>query len=583
MAGLRTRMAAWTALIALVTTGGPGYFLTWRAYKALSADAYESQLNLAHSLAAEIDDQLSESIGAVEAVASRPSVLSRSGALVPRLALVASTTEQLDDLLVADWDGDLLGRAPRDEPPPDFSLADRMQLVRLAEASQGQTISLVHTYAGGQLVLRLARAMGKHAAAMGQLRLESQGIGNLEGLRLGTTGFAYLADDQGRPLVLPTLAKRLGDSDPAALAFGFSGKDFVREEDNRRGRDLLAVAPLESLGWAVAVRRSLDEAQAPARRMLRDLVVFIGLAMLLSGMLVLAAARPLVNNLLALAAAAGRIEAGELDSPELGRLKSTDEVGQVAGALAHLGRALEAQKLERERALARTLQAEKRLAANERLAALGQLAAGLAHELNNPLMVIHGAAAEAGALSRAKARPWLERVRRESERCSRLVRELLEYARPRPPRSRAFDMALLCREVFDAAGTGRDKRYELRLVAPKPVVRADRDQFQQVLLNLFSNAMDAMPAGGPLDVKLAGSPKGWRLTVRDAGPGVPARSRETIFRPFFTSKPKGTGLGLAIARNLVHGHAGSLRCLPQRGAGACFEVRWMSPFKEEHG
>jgi two-component system NtrC family sensor kinase len=109
---------------------------------------------------------------------------------------------------------------------------------------------------------------------------------------------------------------------------------------------------------------------------------------------------------------------------------------------------------------------------------------------------------------------------------------------------------------------------------PKPSVHGDRDQFQQVLLNLFGNAMDAMPAGGPLGVDLSGAGKARRLRIRDSGAGVPSRSRETLFRPFFTSKPKGTGLGLAIARSLINGHGGTLRCVAVRGKGACFEVRW---------
>ncbi|MGH7443057.1 MAG: sensor histidine kinase, partial [bacterium] len=228
---------------------------------------------------------------------------------------------------------------------------------------------------------------------------------------------------------------------------------------------------------------------------------------------------------------------------------------------------------------------EKRAAQNERLASLGQLAAGLAHELNNPLMVIHGAAGEAEALASAAALPWLERVRRESERCSRLVRELLDYARPRPPRLSIFDLSVLAREAFEAARTGRSAPYTLRLTAPRPKVLGDPDQFQQVLLNLIGNGMDAMPKGGPVELRLSASPprKAWSLTVRDLGVGVPARSRETIFRPFFTSKPKGTGLGLAIARNLMLGHGGTLRCVAVRGKGARFEARWTAPVEDTHG
>lgn len=582
MAGLRARLAAGTILTVLLTTVLPGSLLTWSAYRALSAEAYESQLALARSLASEIDGELSQTISAVEAVASHSSVLMDSTRLAGRLAVVASTAERLDDLLVSDSDGELLGRAPHEEVPPNFPVAERRSLVRLAVGSRGQTISLIHVDEGGGLVLRLARAIGKHAAALGQLRLESQGIGSLEDLQLGTTGYAYLADDQGRPLVLPTLAKRLGGSNPDSLAFAFDGKEFVREQPRPGGSDLLAAAPLESVGWAVAVRRSLDEAQAPARKMRRELIVFTALALILGLVVARALSRPLVDNLLTLAEAARRFEAGQLDSGELERLPSNDEIGQVAGAMAHMARALKAQQAERELAHARALAAEKRLARNERLATLGQLAAGLAHELNNPLMVIHGAADEASALAPKGAQPWLDRVRREAERCSRLVRELLDYARPRPPHARAFDLALLCRECFEAARTRREATYVLRLDMPAPQVHGDRDQFQQVLLNLFGNAMDAMSQGGTLSVELSGNRQGWRLSVRDQGPGIPTRSREAIFRPFYTSKPSGTGLGLAIARNLVNGHGGSLRNVPVRGKGACFEVQWKVHLRKEH-
>jgi two-component system NtrC family sensor kinase len=476
-----------------------------------------------------------------------------------------------------------MGSAPVEEPAPEFSAMERRNLVRQALTAKGQTISLVGHESGGGLVLRLARSMGGNAAALAQLRLDSQGIGSLEDLKLGSTGFAYLTDEQGRPLVLPSLAKRLGEGAKGTLAFPFDGKEFVRVVDNQRGggRDLLAAAPLESLGWGLAVRRSLDEAQAPAQRMLHELVAFTLAALVIGAVLALLLARPLVNNLLELASTARSIESGG-DSGQGAFLKpAADEIGQVAGALTHMAEALRAQQQERERAHARVLAAEKRLAVNERLAALGQLSAGLAHELNNPLMVIHGAAGEAAADPK-KAGPWLERIQRESERCSRLVRDLLDYARPKPPHARDFNMAELAQECFEAARTRREAPYALKLDIAAPRVHGDRDQFQQVLLNLFGNAMDAMPEGGSVLVALGGNRQGWHLSVRDQGQGVPLRSREAIFRPFFTSKPKGTGLGLAIARNLVEGHGGTLRCVAVRGKGACFELRWSANPRKEH-
>lgn len=588
MTGLRARLAAWAAVIALTATGLPGLWLTWRAYAAQRAQAFESQLALSASLAAEIDGELSLAINAVETLAERPELLADRRRLNTRLDLVASTAERLDDLMVVDLDGKLLARAPQLEGPPAFSQDDRRDLARQARAARGQsvqTVSQVHREPDGGLVLRLAHWAGHSSAVLGQLRMEAQGIGSLEEIKIGRRGFAYLVDERGQPLVLPNLSQRLNlvSTKAQSLAFPFEGKAFVHEVPGELGADLLAATPLATVGWAVAVRRPLEEAEAGARRMRAELVLFVALALLASGALALALARPLVNSLLSLAAAAERIESGTLDPGELERLPAPDEVGQVASALAHMVRALKVQQSERERAHSRALAAEQRLARSERLASLGQLAAGLAHELNSPLMVIHGAAGEAAALSPKPAQPWLERVRRESERCSRLVRELLDFARPRSPSLRAFDLAALTREVFEHAKVGRKPPYALQWQGQPSRVRADRDQFQQVLVNLLNNAMDAMPGGGTLSAELQAHKQGWRLRVRDQGTGIAARQREAVFRPFFTGKPQGTGLGLAIARSLMAGHGGTLRCVPTKGKGATFEAEWPTSGRPDRG
>jgi two-component system NtrC family sensor kinase len=421
--------------------------------------------------------------------------------------------------------------------------------------------------------------MGPRAAVLGQVRLESLGITIQEELKLGQTGYAYLVDEQGKPEFMPEAAHRLTEAERRAMTFSFNGDGFVRIEPGSHGADVLAAWPLASLElpkgrWAIAVRRDQAEAEAPARRMLHELLLFTALALVLSALVALVLARPLVNRLLGLASAASRIELGTLDPAELESLPVDDEVGVLARSLAHLARALKAQQAGRERAHARALAAERQLARSERLAVLGQLSAGLAHELNNPLMVIRGAADEAAALSPKPAQAWLDRVRKEAERCSRLVRELLDYARPKPPHRRRFDLEALAKEAFAAAATGRDKAFQLALAGGPWAVIGDRDQFQQLLLNLFGNAMDAAPEGGPIQVQLDLPGDAWRLRVRDAGPGVPLRLREAVFRPFFTSKVKGTGLGLAICRNLMAGHGGQLRCVGVRGKGACFEAAW---------
>jgi signal transduction histidine kinase len=580
MTGLRARLAAWAAITALAATGLPGLWLTSRAYSALNAQAYESQLALARTLASEIDGELGQAIAAVDAVAERPSSLSDASRLAVRLSLASTAAERLDDLQVADDRGRTILRAAHEDLPPAFEERQQRFLVRQALALRGQITWEVHRDDGGKPVLRLARAMGPAAAVLAQVRLESLGIDIQEDLKLGETGFAYLVDEQGKPEFMPDALHRLSEADRRSLAFSFNGESLVRIEPGLHGPDLLAVWPLASLElphgrWAIAVRRAQAEAEAPARRMRRELFFFTALALVLSGLVALVLARPLVNRLLALAGAAGRIEQGTLDPDELEGLPVDDEVGVLARSLGHLARALKVQQAGRERAHARALAAERRLARSERLAVLGQLSAGLAHELNNPLMVIRGAADEAAALSPKPAQPWLERVRRESDRCSRLVRELLDYARPKPPHRRRFDLEALAKEAFSAAVTGRENRYTLAYAAAgSSAVQGDRDQFQQLLLNLLGNAMDAMPLGGAIQVELADGGDAWALRVRDAGPGVPPRLREAVFRPFYTSKDKGTGLGLAICRNLMQGHGGQLRCVGVRGKGACFEAAW---------
>lgn len=583
MRGLRARLAAWAAVIALVATGLPGLWLTWRAYHAQRDQAFESQLALASSLAAEIDAELGQAVSAVEALATRPRVLSDAGRLGLRLDLVASSTDRLDDLLVVNAQGHLVERAPLVEAPPPFALAERQSLVSQALAARDQTLSIVHHEAGGRIILRLARAASSNSVVLGQLNLEAQGIGSLELLKIGSRGFAYLLEEDGQALVLPSLAKRLGPESSKDLTLSFNGKSLVQVISSATGQDLLAVSPLATVNWAVAVRRPLSEVEAGARRMRRELIIFVVIALLASGGLAVALAGPLVQRLLSLSTAARRMESGTLDPAEMENPPATDEIGLVSSALAHLARALSQQRLAREQAHARALAAERRLARSERLASLGQLAAGLAHELNSPLMVIQGAADEAMGLQPKAAKPWLQRVRNESLRCSRLVHELLDFARPRPPAWREFDLAELAREAFATAGAGRKQAYPLALQTPQPKVRGDRDQFQQVLINLFSNAMDAMPEGGPINAILKALPQGWSLSIRDQGAGVPARQRESIFRPFFTNKPGGTGLGLAISRNLVTGHGGSLRCVAVRGKGACFRVDWPASKGGKHG
>jgi PAS domain S-box-containing protein len=223
---------------------------------------------------------------------------------------------------------------------------------------------------------------------------------------------------------------------------------------------------------------------------------------------------------------------------------------------------------------------EMRVIATDRLTFLGQLVAGVAHEIANPLAGIAGvtealASLAAGAPgSRREALAFRDLVRGEVARCERLVRSLLESARPSPLRESS--LAEVVRAVLRLLERhpAFEKVKTLCRVGDLPRAQIEPDALKQVILALAVNAARAMPAGGRLTIR--GSAVGHRLVldVMDTGPGVPAALRASIFQPYFTTSPgEGTGLGLAIARSLLRAQGGDVEYRP-RARGACFRV-WL--------
>lgn len=228
------------------------------------------------------------------------------------------------------------------------------------------------------------------------------------------------------------------------------------------------------------------------------------------------------------------------------------------------------------------LQAELRQA--ERLSSLGQLSAGMAHEIRNPLA---GIAMTAQVLKsrlgeRPDAEPYLDRIQAEIQRLERIVRSLLEFSRPARPRLAPLDLAASARRVLeDLAGQAAAAGIEFApLSAAAPLAAlADGDQIHQVLLNLLQNAVQACRPGDRvgIDLERAAAVGGAdRLFVRvwDSGPGVPEAARSRLFEPFFTTKAAGTGLGLAVCRQILEEHGGRLHYRPRPGGGAefCLEL-----------
>jgi signal transduction histidine kinase len=216
--------------------------------------------------------------------------------------------------------------------------------------------------------------------------------------------------------------------------------------------------------------------------------------------------------------------------------------------------------------------AQEALVQSEKLASMGQLAAGIAHEINNPLGVVlmyaHLLAEEAPP--GAPGREDLELIAAEADRCKKIVAGLLHFARQNRVVREPVEVEALVRETLRALPAPENVAVAVDCRLADPQAELDRDQIAQVLTNLAANACAAMPAGGELKVEIAGDADEVVLRVRDTGVGIPPENMEKIFHPFFTTKPlgQGTGLGLAITYGIVKMHRGNITCQSNANPGA---------------
>jgi two-component system NtrC family sensor kinase len=229
---------------------------------------------------------------------------------------------------------------------------------------------------------------------------------------------------------------------------------------------------------------------------------------------------------------------------------------------------------------------EQQLAQSGKLAAIGELAAGVAHEINNPLLAILGLTefllmeTESGS----KQHERLKLIQQTGLEIKEIVRALLDFAREHPATQRVVEFESLVGKTIDLIRkTNAHKGIELteQYAAPGLCVMANGDQLEQIVLNLVANARQAMPNGGAIHIEVMRDSDHVALVVTDEGPGVPADLQDRIFEPFFTTRrgAGGTGLGLSVSLGIAESHAGTLTVDGDHGTGAAFTLRL--PIHEE--
>jgi two-component system NtrC family sensor kinase len=215
----------------------------------------------------------------------------------------------------------------------------------------------------------------------------------------------------------------------------------------------------------------------------------------------------------------------------------------------------------------------------EKLAAIGKLAAGVAHEINNPLtgVLTNASLLLAATPADDPKREDLQTVVDETMRCRKIVKGLLEFSRQAKPQVQLLDSNQVVTDVLGLVknqASFRNIALEVALADGLPPVLADRDQLRQVVLNVVLNAAEAMTGSGRLELKSRFERKErlvW-LEIRDSGPGIPEEVKARMFEPFFTTKRTGTGLGLAIAYGIVQEHKGRILVESEPGKGTTIAV-----------
>lgn len=596
---LRTRVAIVFLLVALVPLGA-GSVLAIRACKGSIVGLVSSQLdNLAAEKQELLERWMSERRADLEMAADSALLRGMKAAEIgPFLSLLQEKYKVYKRFTVAGPEGKIVYAGAGDTRPVaglawyQTTMGGKDYLSEVSLAPDGQ-----------EAVFQLAtpvrdekhRTVGTLCAEVSTRSI----VARVLRVSLGKTGECYLVDRSGTFLAHQHPRRILRDTIARSGSFAHifqSSQPGTIYTDYRGIAVLGASRAVQGTPWFVVVEQDRDEAFEGADQLARAMWIGLAVTACMAIGLSWAVASYVVGPIRRLRDAAALVARGDYEHARVdAQTTRSDEIGacaaafrEMAGELSRLHAGLkqrlgltEEQLRLSDARLQETIAAASR---SEHLAALGRLAAGMAHEIRTPLaslkLFLQSTGEEIAAPEQAED---LQIALRQVRRIETTINHFLDFARPREPQRTEVDFARLVDEALSVVGPRANHqlvRMEVSIEPSLPPIQGDVRQLTESLVNLFANAVEAMPGGGTLAVTVTSEPGpsggagdgGVRIEVRDTGVGIAAEDVPRLFQPFFTTKPSGSGLGLAIVRSTIERHGGQVIVASEPGQGTRFTI-----------
>ncbi|MCK4935737.1 MAG: HAMP domain-containing protein [Elusimicrobiales bacterium] len=364
---------------------------------------------------------------------------------------------------------------------------------------------------------------------------------------------------------------------------------------NSSQRVLGAFAEVNHLGWVVYIQRSVSVAYEASQKMLHRTYKVIFIVMIFVLFLGYAVSLVIVQPIQALREAAIKLGEGDFDYlPDLNM--PNDEIGELAHTFVQMSEALKIKNAEvvsaqdelhrlnrslENRVEARTRElksAQDELIKKERLAAIGQMASVVGHEIRNPLAVINNSTyfiktklSHAGDVE-PKISKHLSIIESEIKQANGIINEILGFARTKDLNPRVQPLHSYLEDLIMSFPFPKYIEFVKEFTTENPIVNVDTDELTQAIRNLMNNGIEVMPEKGTLTMRTVIEDNFVRIDIQDEGSGIPKDVLEKIFAPFFTTKARGTGLGLAVVKKVIDRHNGKVDAWSEVGKGTCFKL-----------